>query len=98
MVTLSRRSIAESTATARAKDNDGMVRAEHGESAEKFFNKLVFERSIFDELGLIAKGKHWCEPDMYKSLSEFRFRGCDLECLGILYEVKRSNKDYIHES
>jgi hypothetical protein len=72
-----------------------MVRAEHGESTENFFNELVFERPSFDEKGWIAKGKHWCEPDMYKSLSEFRFRSCDL---GILYEVKCPKEDYIHES
>ena len=71
---------------------------EDGETAEKFFNELVFEKPAHEDQGWIAKGKHWCEPDMYKSLCEFRFRGCDLEKLGITYEVKGPSKDYTHES
>jgi hypothetical protein len=71
---------------------------EDGETAEKFFNELVFERPTSEYQGWIAKGKHWCEPDMYTSSCEFKFRGCGLEGLGITYEVKGPNKDYTHES
>ena len=71
---------------------------EDGESAEKFFNQLVFERPTSEDRGWIAKGSHWCDPDQYNSSCEFRFRGCDLEELGITYEVKGPNKDYTHES
>ncbi|KIV99031.1 uncharacterized protein PV09_09257 [Verruconis gallopava] len=71
---------------------------EDGESVEKFFNQLVFERPQSEGQGWIAKGKHWCEPDMYVSQCEFKFRGAALERFGITYEVKGPNKDYTHES
>jgi hypothetical protein len=71
---------------------------EDGESAERFFNELMFEKPGSEKQGWIAKGKHWCEPDMYLSRCEFRFRGAGLESLGIAYEVKGPNKDYTHES
>lgn len=71
---------------------------EDGVSAEKLFNKLVFERPDSDKKGWIAKSSHWCDPDKYNSDCEFRFRGASLESFGITYKVSGPKKDYTHES
>jgi hypothetical protein len=73
---------------------------EDGESAERIFNELEFERPPEGnkEKGWLAKSSHWCSPDTYKSSCEFRFRGAALRSFGITYDVAGPSKDYTHES
>ncbi|ORY11409.1 hypothetical protein BCR34DRAFT_326139 [Clohesyomyces aquaticus] len=71
---------------------------EDGETVEKFFNQLEFKGAEDEGKGWVAVGSHWCDPDTYKSSSEFRFRGAALERFGIMYDVSGPRKDYTMES
>ncbi|KAF2463507.1 uncharacterized protein BDR25DRAFT_272942 [Lindgomyces ingoldianus] len=71
---------------------------EDGESVERFFNQMEFQESTDSGKGWIANGSHWCDPDTYKSSSEFRFRGAALDCFGITYDVSGPKKDFTMES
>jgi hypothetical protein len=71
---------------------------EDGETAGAVFNRLVFEKPRSAEKGWLAKSSHWCSPDQYECLLEFRFRGVGLRSLGVRYDVKGPSKDYTHES
>ncbi|KAJ4344762.1 uncharacterized protein N0V89_012506 [Didymosphaeria variabile] len=79
------------TVTAWFVDGDGLTVGD-------FFTRLEFYRPTDVEHGWMAKGRHWCSPDTYKSSCEFRFRGASLETFGITYEVTGPKKDYSHES
>jgi hypothetical protein len=46
----------------------------------------------------VARGHHWCDPDMYKNTCEFSFKGAALRVFNITYEAKGPNKDYSHQS
>lgn len=71
---------------------------EDGESVGALFNTWVFEKPSGENKGWVAKGEHWCEPDNYINLCEFRFRGAALDVFNIKYEVEGPNKGYSHQS
>jgi hypothetical protein len=71
---------------------------EDGVGVGALFNTWVFERPTGQFEGWVARGEHWCEPDNYTNLCEFKFRGAAIQEFGIRYEVEGPSKDYSHQS
>jgi hypothetical protein len=69
-----------------------------GFSVGALFNTWVFESPTGQFEGWVARGEHWCEPDNYINLCEFKFRGAAIQTFSIRYEVEGPNKDYSHQS
>jgi hypothetical protein len=72
--------------------------SDDGFSVGALFNTWMFEKPTEQFGGWVAKGKHWCEPDNYVNLCEFKFRGAAIQEFSIRYEVEGPNKDYTHQS
>ncbi|KAF1984498.1 hypothetical protein K402DRAFT_395521 [Aulographum hederae CBS 113979] len=70
---------------------------EDGKSVDYLFNEIQFRaRPKGHSGGWLAKGSsHLCEPDMYETDYEFKFRGAALDSFDIKYVVKGPRKDYI---
>ncbi|KAF1845597.1 uncharacterized protein K460DRAFT_285825 [Cucurbitaria berberidis CBS 394.84] len=71
---------------------------EDGESVGTLFNTWNFYVPDDAYHGWMAKGHHWCDPDTYTNICEFRFSGASLQTFGITYQVTGPKKDYSHES
>ncbi|KAF1914840.1 hypothetical protein BDU57DRAFT_305818 [Ampelomyces quisqualis] len=69
-----------------------------GGSTGALFNTWTFEAPPSCHSGWLAKGYHWCAPDIYRNSCEFKFDGSALETFGITYQVKGPKKDYRHQS
>lgn len=71
---------------------------EDGEHVGAFFNMWEFSPPSPPHEGWVAKGYHWCDPDKYRNICEFMFKGASLQTFDITYEVEGPNKDYSHHS
>ncbi|KAH7401730.1 hypothetical protein DE146DRAFT_440333 [Phaeosphaeria sp. MPI-PUGE-AT-0046c] len=71
---------------------------EDGKSVGALFNTWEFSAPSLSHTGWVAKGYHWCDPDKYRNICEFIFKGASLQSFDITYEVEGPNKDYSHHS
>lgn len=73
---------------------------EDGKAVDYLFYEMVLQTPKSDaaDRGWMAKGFHYCSPDNYDALCEFKFRGAALDRFGITYFVTGPRKDYTSET
>ena len=71
-----------------------------GEEVDYLFHDLEIEQA---ENGIVGKGEHLCELDMYWAYYEFRLPkvaevGAEMDVFGVRYKVKGPEKDYASDT